>query len=160
MTPMLDAWAAVMGVSGPPGITASAGLTASGMDAAEEGFRVVATPAMRSLEDGVPDAADVLELMGLLAMPEVLELFEGMEEVAQPVSQAVTTTKKSDVMFMWGNWGPRDGAAVKLGLTRIGPVRSAAGIIGQASSVSKATVLGLARKIACHWQRQEWGSKA
>ena len=157
MTPMLDAWAAVMGVSGPPGITASAGLTASGMDAAEEGFRGVATPAMRSLEDGVPDAADVLEW---LAMPEVLEGLEVVEVAAQPVRQAVTTTKKSDVMFMWGNWETRDGMAVKLGLTRIGPVRSAAGIIGQASSVSKATVLGLARKIACHWQRQEWGSRA
>ena len=101
---MLDAWAAVIGVSGPLGTTAPAGLTASGAGAAAGGFGALEAPALRSLEAGVL-AEEGLTLPVLPVLPELLE---GLGVVAQPASQAVTTTVKSDVMFMCRNRGNRD----------------------------------------------------
>ncbi len=85
MTPKLDAWAAVMGVKGSPGMMARARLGVSG--------KVAAWPAPRSLDDAL------LTVEG----PELLELLELLERLgvmAHPVSHAVTTTTKRGVIFM------------------------------------------------------------
>ena len=104
MTPMLDAWAAVMGVSGPLGTMAPARLGASGAAAAEAGLGAVGAgmPALRSLAAGAEEASwpeEAEEAEGADEAEGAAEP-EGLEVVAQPARHAVTTTSKSDVMFM------------------------------------------------------------
>ena len=96
MTPKLDAWAAVMGVKGSPGMMAPARLGVSGKVAAGAGPGAAPWPAPRSLDGALltvegPEGLEALEL---------LELLEGLGAMAHPVSHAVTATTMRGVIFM------------------------------------------------------------
>ena len=81
---------------------------ASGAWAADAGLGALGMPALRSLVVGVdgPDVADVADEAAALEAGDGLALLEGLEVVAQPVSHAVTATRKRSVIFM-GDIGDR-----------------------------------------------------
>ena len=75
---------------------APARLGASNNGAAAAALGAAPAPALRSLEVALLMLAEPEGPEGL----EVLELFEGLEVVAQPVSHAAAAARKSDVIFM------------------------------------------------------------
>ena len=77
----------------------------SGAWAADAGLGALGMPALRSLVVGV-DGPDVADEAAALEAGDGLALLEGLEVVAQPVSHAVTATRKRSVIFM-GDIGDR-----------------------------------------------------